>query len=113
MINGESQEWKWKPKKLGAMYMPELAARFYIENQSVFPQKIQDITEEDAIKEGILDGGCTNCGNSSYPSPCGCDNPTPDFRDAFIYLWNSINEKRGYSWMRNNWVWAINFKRIQ
>lgn len=32
---------------------------------------------------------------------------------AFMSLWDSINAKRGHGWDKNDWVWALTFKRVQ
>lgn len=96
---------KWKP----SIHMPKSAARIWLEVVGVRVERLQEITEEDARAEGIVDGGCLNCGESE---PCGCDNPQPDARDGFIYLWDSINAKRGYGWDTNPWVWVIEFKKV-
>lgn len=33
-------------------------------------------------------------------------------KHARIWLWNSINEKRGHGWDANPWVWTISFKQV-
>ena len=73
--------------------------------------KLQDISEAEALAEGIQDGGCNNCGESSHPNPCGCANPEPLYVDAFAWLWNSINGKRA-PWVLNPWVWVVTFKPL-
>jgi len=30
---------------------------------------------------------------------------------GFATLWDSLNEKRGFSWKNNPWVWVVSFKR--
>ena len=72
-------------------------------------ERVQDITEEDARAEGIIDGGCLNCGESE---PCNCGNPLPDARDLFIYLWDFIYADK-YPWYSNPWVWVIEFRRVK
>ena len=74
----------------------------------VFVDRFNAISEEDARAEGIIDGGCLNCGE---PEPCGCANPEPDATDAFAYLWQSIYGQE--SWNANPWVWVISFKRVE
>jgi len=105
---GPSPEWNdsdgeersgWTP----SIHMPRWASRITLEITSVRVERLQDISEADARAEGITDGGCLNCGESE---PCGCDNPSPDARDAYIYLWNSIYG----NWHENKWVWVIEFK---
>lgn len=94
---------KWRP----SIFMPRWASRIMLEITGVRVERVQDITEGDAREEGITDGGCLNCGEHE---PCGCDNPQPDARDAFIWLWDSINGKT-CPWSSNPWVWVISFKK--
>jgi hypothetical protein len=72
-------------------------------------ERLQDITEADARAEGIKDGGCLHCGR---PEPCGCPNPQPDARDAFVYGWNEHYAATDFNWMANPYVWVIDFKRL-
>ena len=95
----------WTP----SIHMPRWASRITLEITGIRLQRLQEITEEDARAEGITDGGCLECGNHE---PCGCSNPNPDARDAFIYLWDSINSKRA-PWASNPWVWVIEFGRAK
>ncbi|EPY4802967.1 hypothetical protein ACXDID_003980 [Klebsiella pneumoniae] len=95
---------KWTP----SLHMPRWASRILLEITSVRVERLNAISEEDARAEGIIDGGCLNCGE---PEPCGCANPEPDATDAFAYLWQSIYGQE--SWNANPWVWVISFERIE
>ncbi len=95
----------WK----SSMFMPRWASRITLEITNIRVERVQDITEEDARAEGVIDGGCLNCGEHE---PCGCGNPMPDARDAYVSIWNTLNAKRGYPWESNPWVWAISFKVV-
>ena len=44
--------WPWKPLTLGAMYCPRWASRLTLEVLTVRVERLQDITEADAIAEG-------------------------------------------------------------
>ena len=94
----------WKP----SIHMPRAASRILLEITDVRAERLNTISEEDARAEGIIDGGCLNCGE---PEPCGCVNPEPDATDAFAYLWQSIYGQE--SWNANPWVWVIEFKRVE
>lgn len=94
---------RWKP----SIHMPRNLSRILLEIVSVRAERLNDISEADARAEGIIDGGCLNCGNNE---PCGCDSPEPDARDSFVRLWESINGDG--SWAINPWVWAIEFRRV-
>ncbi|HBU7548602.1 TPA: hypothetical protein MC769_004938 [Klebsiella aerogenes] len=95
---------KWTP----SLHMPRWASRILLEITDVRVERLNAISEEDARAEGIIDGGCLNCGE---PEPCGCDNPEPDATDAFAYLWQSIYGQE--NWNADPWVWVIEFKRVE
>ncbi|HBR7326709.1 TPA: hypothetical protein MIN96_26520 [Klebsiella pneumoniae] len=94
----------WKP----SIHMPRAASRILLEITDVRAERLNAISEEDARAEGIIDGGCLNCGE---PEPCGCANPEPDATDAFAYLWQSIYGQE--NWNADPWVWVIEFKRVE
>ncbi|EPB6880845.1 hypothetical protein ACRRLQ_001695 [Klebsiella variicola] len=95
---------KWTP----SLHMPRWASRILLEITDVRVERLNAISEEDARAEGIIDGGCLNCGE---PEPCGCANPEPDATDAFAYLWQSIYGQE--NWNANPWVWVISFERVE
>lgn len=97
-------EGAWRP----SIHMPRWASRILLEITDVRVERLNSISEEDARAEGIIDGGCLNCGE---PEPCGCANPEPDATDAFAYLWQSIYGQE--NWLANPWVWVIEFKRVE
>ncbi|HDT1527208.1 hypothetical protein [Klebsiella aerogenes] len=100
----EKFEGTWRP----SIHMPRWASRILLEITDVRVERLNAISEEDARAEGIIDGGCLNCGE---PEPCGCANPEPDATDAFAYLWQSIYGQE--NWNANPWVWVIEFKCVE
>ena len=101
---------KWRP----SIFMPREAARIFLRVTNVRVERLQEITEEDAIAEGIswLDEACYS-NNGWTPTLYDPDSGgSPVFRDGFIALWDSINAKRGYSWDTNPWVWVYEFERV-
>lgn len=99
-----AEDVRWTP----SIHMPRWASRILLEITDIRVEQLNDISEEDARAEGIVDGGCLNCGE---PEPCGCVNPDPSATDAFAYLWQSIYGQE--NWNANPWVWVIEFKRIE
>ncbi|HEB5763789.1 TPA: hypothetical protein R0M96_001889 [Klebsiella pneumoniae] len=95
---------RWQP----SIHMPRWASRILLEITDVRVERLNAISEENARAEGIIDGGCLNCGE---PEPCGCANPEPDATDAFAYLWQSIYGQE--NWNANPWVWVIEFERVE
>jgi hypothetical protein len=97
----------WKP----SIHIPRWASRITLEIVSVKVERLQDISEEDAIAEGYIgleckhtysEYGCTDCLNTGWIEP-----PTLDF----MLHWNPINGKK-YPWELNPWVWVIEFKTL-
>ncbi|MFH1603229.1 MAG: hypothetical protein ABIH03_04915, partial [Pseudomonadota bacterium] len=71
-----------------SIYMPRWASRITLEIVSVHAERLRDITEPDAVAEGIE-------GPSDTPFCLG------DCRTAygkFHELWDSINAERGFGW---------------
>lgn len=95
---------KWKP----SIHMPKEAARIFLKVTNVRVERLQDITEEDAFKEGCIDYQC-KIGDGKFEDVIEFDLTA---RDALIDLWDSLNAKRGYSWENNPWVWVIEFEKI-
>jgi hypothetical protein len=90
------------PSWKSPLYMPKRLARIWLEITDVRVERIKDITPSDIIKEGITPA-------SLFGYDCDTENKK---WDEWINLWNSINEKRGYGWDVNPWVWVVAFKRI-
>jgi hypothetical protein len=94
-------------------FMPCEAARIFLRATNVRVEMVQDITELDALKEGVMGvpcshagcgvNGCEDCMNSGWIEP-----PQVEFMD----LWDSINAKRGYGWDTNPWVYVYEFERV-
>lgn len=77
---------RWKP----SIHMPFWASRIHLPITAVRAERLQDITEADAVAEGV-------------GSPFTRDCKVPKFSN----LWNSLNAKRGYGWSVNPRVWVI------
>lgn len=96
------------PKWKSSLYMPKNAARLWLEVVKVGVERIQDITTDDILKEGIkktdVDG--------YYLAPLA---GVPDFpwgrADlAFAALWTGINGTGDRGWVANPWVWVVTYK---
>ncbi len=90
---------KWRP----SIFMPRWASRITLEVEAVRVERLQDITEEDAVAEGFVSQWDEDA-DSSYEHG-------PSARELFAALWDSLNAKRNYGWVTNPFVWVITFKR--
>lgn len=92
-VGGERQ--KWTP----SIHMPRYLSRITLEITDINVERVQDITEDEAIKEGVVDPIMGTYGLS----------PKTVFRD----MWNDIYAERGLGWNETPWVWAITFRRVE
>lgn len=89
--------------------MPEYASRIRLKITSIRKEKLQDITEQDAIAEGVKAYPCDHARRSC--SEIGCYGPTA--KAIFIDLWDSIyGNDKSKQWEANPWVWVYEFERV-
>ncbi len=119
---------EWRP----SIHMPRAASRITLEVTDVRVERLQEISEADAIAEGVesIDfereerdwSICPRCGGTRLHEALGpnggvmfdvdcreCDTHVKRYR----HLWDSLNTARGYGWDANSWVWVVEFKRIE
>jgi hypothetical protein len=88
---------KWRTKWRPSIFMPRTASRILLEITDVTVERLQDITLENILAEGV--------------PPIGCDEDGSEMYEAFANLWNGINGAD--SWQSNPFVWVIQFQTIQ
>lgn len=91
----------WKP----SIHMPRAASRITLEVSSVRVEHLQDISEADALAEGI-----TRLGDDGFGLPDGRHFHSADPRISYLSLWESINGDGSVE--ANPWAWVVEFKRI-
>ena len=94
IANSEDVNEPWRP----SIHMPKEAARIWLKVTDVRAEQLQEITPENAVKEGTKE---------IFP-PLAVD----EFRD----IWNSTIKKSDlerYDWNANPWVWVIEFERCE
>lgn len=88
---------KWRP----SIHMPREAARLFLKITNVRVERLQDMKNEDCLKEGINSCVCMNLNHALT---------------KFKLLWDSTIKKEQaeqYSWMANPWVWVVEFERVE
>ena len=81
--------------------MPRWASRIKLEITGITVERVQEISNGDAVDEGVEING--------HPE---WDGEPDEVKRHFRLLWDLINAKRGFAWKKNPWVWVIEFKRI-
>ena len=87
----------WHP----SIHMPKEAARIWLKVTDVRVERLQEISGEDLIKEGI------DFFRSNYVRVAF---------DEYKNIWNSTIKKSDldrYSWQANPWVWVIEFEQCE
>ncbi len=102
-----TEDWKWKP----SIFMPKEACRIKLRIVNVRVERLQDISEEDAIKEGVESFYSENLGKKLFKE-YGYKNSYTGFPDiSFKSLWDSINYDK-FPWHKNPWIWVLEFERL-
>ena len=89
---------QWRP----SIFMPRWASRITLEVTAVRVERLHDITEEDARREGVEPAPFAKAGR-----PAGHLH-----LEAFEDVWDSINGKHA-PWASNPWVFVIDFRRLE
>lgn len=88
----------WRP----SIFMQRSDSRITLEVVSVRVERLHEITEDDAIREGV-----DAVSVADVPR-----NGTLTRRDDFAQLWQKINGKRA-PWASNPFVWRVEFKVLK
>lgn len=100
---------RWTP----SIHMPKWAARIWLEVTAVRVERLQDITYEQALAEGAIDGA-EAVDRFDPPGEESGDDVARRLawpqRD-FALLWDGL-AKPGTRWADNPWVWCISFRRV-
>lgn len=91
---------RWRP----SIHMPRWASRLTLLVTDVRVERLQDISEVDAIDEGAL---TVDLPTHGAPTERGRPPPGQPPSHRFRHLWNSINGSE--AWAANPWVVAVTF----
>lgn len=100
---------KWRPSN----HIPEEAIRIFLNVTDVRVERLHDITEEQAEKEG-----CVKIPYKPAAGKFGGDDMEEDeisARELYSELWDSTNKKKAideFGWNADPWVWVIEFKIV-
>jgi len=111
-LKNNYEDSRWIP----SIYMPKVACRIFLEITKIKVQRVQDISEEDAIHEGVecMNGVFNGKPGFWYRNYHSKNEPPVRISTAigsFQSLWEMINGEE--SWNTNPFVWAIEYRRIE
>ena len=95
----DAEHLTWRP----SIHMPRWASRITLEITNVRVERLQEISEEDCLAEGMRPFDPTSKLDQVF------SDLTP--QDKFSALWDSINGKRA-PWESNPWCWVTEFKKV-
>jgi len=94
----------WKP----SIHMPRWACRLRLEIKDVRVERVQDISEADAVAEGMERIELTSGILPDIEPPFNRVHPmTSTYAEAFRQAWEKAYKG---SWQRNDWVWVLSFE---
>ena len=91
-----------KCRKVPAIHMPRWASRITLEITGIRMERLQDISESDAMAEGWARRDDLTSDDEVHREAA---------REWFMDIWESINGPG--SWCANPWVWVVEFRRIE
>jgi len=99
----DTQKGNWRP----SIYMPHWASRILLEIVHIRVERLQNLSETDALAEGVDPELCDHARRSC--EEIGCYGNTA--KAAYHGLWDQIHGQD--SWATNPWVWVVQFRRIE
>lgn len=96
---------KWR----SPIFMPRWASRITLEITELRVEKLQEISDEDALMEGVDKNMRSRFGYVAKDSEEEFN--FTQAKSTFKLLWDSINAKK-YPWDSNPYVWVIGFERV-
>lgn len=100
-------DWPTRPiKRRPSIFLPKWASRIWLRVTDVRVERVQDISEEGAVAEGV------ESRLRLVPDSGGDREVREAAVDVFRHLWDRINAKRGYGWDTNPWVWVVTFEPV-
>ena len=111
--DGKDYYWagKWKP----SIHMPKEAARIFLKVTNVRVERLQDITVQGAINEGMPSPACREGDAKCLEKQTLLTDCPSEFIDhSFQKVWDatiSYPNKEIYGWDANPFVWVVEFER--
>ena len=96
----DADGWLWEPKWMPSIHMPKELARIWLEVTGVRVERLQDISEADALAEG------------ARFELASIDSVRIGATASFLSGFRNIWESTGGDCTANPWVWVVDFKAL-
>jgi hypothetical protein len=107
--DGTVAHWDYPRQSRPSIHMPRWACRILLEITAVRVERLQSISDVQAMAEGVrLYADHAALGDWYHVD--GKATYSADPRKSFELLWSSINGPA--TWDANPWVWVVEFKRV-
>jgi hypothetical protein len=95
---------RWSP----SIHMPRWASRITLEVVDVHAERLQDLSEQDALEEGCP------CGDLSRKTIQALTHSSSGLAaiEWFIGIWEDLYSDPELAWAANPWVWAYEWRRV-
>lgn len=101
--------WHLSDRKRPGIHMPRWLSRLTLTVTDVRVQRLQEISDADAVAEGIMPCGTSDAFPGMPMWGLGGEQFGNSQLAAYSLLWDDINDARGYGWDTNPWVVAVSF----
>lgn len=91
------------------MHMPRWASRLTLVVTDVRVQRLQEISEADAVAEGAITPSKMGAHYTALDAPWGKRRVGLSAYDLYRRIWDDLNAERGFGWATNPWVVAVSF----
>lgn len=98
----------WVP----SIHMSRDKSRLTLEVTNLRVERLQDITPQDILAEGVVSGPHHDTILGKCPVSAFDGRAYPDLRSLWASGWDSINGEKA-PWRSNPWVWVVGFKPLQ
>jgi|LakMenE01Jun11ns_1017448.scaffolds.fasta_scaffold9938637_7 hypothetical protein len=103
-----AEKYIWKP----ASQMKQEQSRLTLQIKEIRVERLADISEEDAIAEGVVYPNTPVCCYRYQMNCCG-NYEAEDASWEFKQIWNATHKKPEEKFEANPWVWSIQFEVVK
>ena len=107
MFSPDEAPTQWR----SARFMPKWTSRMTLEiTEPIRVERVQDISDEECLLEGVELPALSEEYKEMIAQ--GYWVPKPSLISEYAIIWDTLNNKRGFPWGKNPWVYVLSFKSV-